>query len=329
MYTTQTTAVTVTAVIPAYNAERFVTKAIDSVLAQDNASIEIIVVDDCSKDGTSTVLAPYVASGRVRLIRHEVNKGVSAARNTAIRHSSGKYIAFLDADDQWLPHHISTAVELLERHGDLDVVLQNFDVVDMDTGAFLGNWFAGKKDALALLTTETIAEGTAQRIVGGCLSTLIQDYFLHLQAIVARKKIFDQVMFDERLKTSEDVDWSVRATHLAKASWAYVSASSGLYFRHANSLTTSTDQNNDLIARTGVLLCSEYLQWSGLGDVERGALRHTLVASCLDASYYARLDRRWRDAWKYWGTSLLHGVSMKQAVDGAKLLLNAPQWMLG
>jgi glycosyltransferase involved in cell wall biosynthesis len=329
MNTSKASDVTVTAVIPAYNAERFVTKAVDSVLAQEDAAIEIIVVDDCSTDGTSKVLAPYVESGRVRLIRHELNKGLTGTRNTAIRHGTGKYIAFLDADDQWLPHHVSTAVQLLEQHEDVDVVLQNFDIVDMDNGAFLGNWFDGKRGALSLLKTNAMHDGQAQRIESGFLFALIQDCFLHMQAIVARKTIFDQIMFDERLKRSEDVDWSARATHLAKARWVYVTKPSGLYFRHENSLTTNTNKNNDLIARTGVLLFGEYLRWPGLNDLERGALQRTLVDSCLVASYYARLDGRWRDAWTYWATSLPHGLSKRQILDGVKLLLTLPKWMLG
>lgn len=320
--------VTVTAVIPAYNAERFIVKAVDSVLAQKNATVEIIVVDDCSTDKTSEVLAPYVASGQVKLIRHAVNKGLTGTRNTAIRHGTGKYIAFLDADDQWLPHHVSTAVQLLESHADVDVVLQNFDIVDMDSGAFLGNWFEGKQDALDMLQTTPISGGQARRIDGGFLTALIQNCFLHMQAIVARKSIFDHVMFDERLKRSEDVDWSARATHLSKSRWAYVTTPSGLYFRHENSLTTNTNKNNDLIARTGVLLFSEYIQWSGLTDTERAVLRDAVVESCLEASYYARLDRRWRDAWRYWAQSLSHAWSVRQVQDGVKLLLVSPGMML-
>lgn len=326
--TAQMNDVIVTAVIPAYNAERFVVKAVDSVLAQENANVEIIVVDDCSTDKTREVLASYVESGKIRLIRHDVNKGLTGTRNTAIRHGKGKYIAFLDADDQWLPHHVSTAVRLLEGHGDLDVVLQNFDIVDMSSGAFLGNWFDGKKSALDMLRVTVMPDGEARRIESGFLEALINNCFLHMQAIVARRCVFDQVMFDERLKRSEDVDWSARATHLSKARWAYVTTPSGLYFRHENSLTTNTNKNNDLIARTGALLFGEYLQWAGLTVSERDALRRVAVDSCLEASYYARLDRRVRDAWWYWAQSLRHEVSSRQMLDGLKLLIVSPGLML-
>nr|WP_315193824.1 glycosyltransferase family 2 protein [uncultured Aquabacterium sp.] len=320
--------VIVTAVIPAYNAERFILKAVDSVLAQEDATVEIIVVDDCSTDKTSELLLPHVEAGKVRLIRHDVNKGLTGTRNTAIRHSTGKYIAFLDADDQWLSHHVATAVRLLEKNEDLDVVLQNFDIVDMNSGQFLGNWFEGKQDALDLLRTTVMQDADAQRIESGFLAALIQNCFLHMQAIVARKSIFDHVMFDERLKRSEDVDWSARATHLRKARWAYVKKPSGLYFRHENSLTTNTNKNNDLIARTGALLFREYIQWDGLSETERTVIRRAVVDSCLEASYYARLDHRLRDAWVYWAQSLPHELTVRQMLDGAKLLFASPRMMM-
>ncbi|MHB1567642.1 MAG: glycosyltransferase family 2 protein [Solirubrobacteraceae bacterium] len=90
----------VSAVIPAFNAERFVAEAIESVLGQVHVQVECIVVDDGSTDRTAEVVGRY--GERVRLLR-QANAGVSAARNNGAAAGSGSFVAFLDADDRWHP----------------------------------------------------------------------------------------------------------------------------------------------------------------------------------------------------------------------------------
>lgn len=88
----------ISAIIPVFNRPVQVKRAIDSVIYQSFKDLEIVVVDDGSTDETPVVLNSY--SEKIKLIKSE-NKGVSAARNTAVHHASGKYIAFLDSDDEW------------------------------------------------------------------------------------------------------------------------------------------------------------------------------------------------------------------------------------
>ncbi|HOM77565.1 MAG TPA: glycosyltransferase family A protein, partial [Anaerohalosphaeraceae bacterium] len=88
----------ISVVIPAYNCQAYIRRAIDSVLGQSRPADEIIVVDDGSTDGTAEAVRTYGA--KVILIQQE-NAGVSAARNAGIRAASGDWIAFLDADDEW------------------------------------------------------------------------------------------------------------------------------------------------------------------------------------------------------------------------------------
>lgn len=97
--------------MPAYNASRYIATAIDSVLAQTyNKPIELIVVDDGSTDDTWQIMQAYAAKSAthktLRLLQHTHNIGTYAARNTAIRCSRGRYLAFLDADDIWLPNKL-------------------------------------------------------------------------------------------------------------------------------------------------------------------------------------------------------------------------------
>ena len=106
----------VSVVIPAYNAGKYIGRAIESVLAQSRAADEIIVVDDGSNDDTAEVVGGY--GSKVRLIRQE-NAGASAARNTGIKAAACEWIAFLDGDDEWLDNNLQLQTELLRRNPNL------------------------------------------------------------------------------------------------------------------------------------------------------------------------------------------------------------------
>jgi glycosyltransferase involved in cell wall biosynthesis len=102
----------VSAVVCAYNAESSVARAINSILAQDFCDSEVIVVDDGSTDGTPEILHGY--GERIRVVRQE-NRGLPAARNAGVAASKAEYIAFLDADDLWLPGRLEKTVAALDR----------------------------------------------------------------------------------------------------------------------------------------------------------------------------------------------------------------------
>lgn len=102
----------ISVVIPAYNSAKTLPGALESVFAQTYGEHEIIVVDDGSSDDTPDVLSRYAS--RVKYIRQE-NKGPSAARNMGIRAARGEYIAFLDADDLWLPEKLELQLDLMKR----------------------------------------------------------------------------------------------------------------------------------------------------------------------------------------------------------------------
>jgi glycosyltransferase involved in cell wall biosynthesis len=107
----------VTVIIPAYNAERFIVQALDSVLAQTYEDYEIIVVDDGSTDDTKSVAEEYARQDpRIKVIQ-QPNQGVGAARNAGINIARGKYVAPLDADDIWFPTKLEKQVALLEEKG--------------------------------------------------------------------------------------------------------------------------------------------------------------------------------------------------------------------
>ena len=105
----------VSIIIPAFNAERVVGDALDSIALQDYADLEAIVVDDCSADGTAEVVRQRAAADqRIRLIRQPVNGGPSKARQAALDRATGRYVAFLDCDDVWLAGKLERQLAFME-----------------------------------------------------------------------------------------------------------------------------------------------------------------------------------------------------------------------
>jgi len=107
----------ISCIIPAFNCEGYLGEAIDSVLAQTYHPVELIVVDDGSTDGTPDVAATY---DRKITCLHQANRGLSTARNTGIKASAGKFLAFLDADDVWHPDKLQRQMTYLAKRPHLD-----------------------------------------------------------------------------------------------------------------------------------------------------------------------------------------------------------------
>jgi len=102
----------VSVVIPAFNAARTIGRSVESVAAQTFKNLEIIVVDDCSTDDLDGALTPF-KDVALHIVRHRVNRGAAAARNTGVEAARGDYLAFLDADDAWLADKLEAQVACL------------------------------------------------------------------------------------------------------------------------------------------------------------------------------------------------------------------------
>ncbi|MBN1603767.1 MAG: glycosyltransferase [Chitinispirillaceae bacterium] len=131
----------VSVVIAAYNCEKTIRQSLESVLSQSYCSIEIVLVDDCSSDGTAEIMAYYknLHPEKIKFFINEKNRGVSFSRNLALNYVCGKYISFLDGDDYWDKTKIEKQVAVLEN-GDLNVDVVHtgvFTVYDRDTELIL------------------------------------------------------------------------------------------------------------------------------------------------------------------------------------------------
>lgn len=136
----------VSVIIPTYNSRGLLCQSIDSALAQTYKDLEIIVVDDnepssSARKVTEELMMRYSSEPRVRYIKHEHNINGAAARNTGIKYSKGKFVAFLDDDDEFLPEKIEAQVNFLENHSEYKAVY-NFSSINnkpLNTKPFEGN----------------------------------------------------------------------------------------------------------------------------------------------------------------------------------------------
>lgn len=108
----------VSIIMPAYDAEKFIRESIDSVLSQTYKNWELLVVNDCSKDDTEKIVKEYCEFNcKIKLFNNDKNSGPAITRNKAIKHAKGKFIAFLDSDDVWLPEKLEIQISTMLENG--------------------------------------------------------------------------------------------------------------------------------------------------------------------------------------------------------------------
>lgn len=177
----------VSVVIPSYNYGQFVTEAVESALAQTYSRVEVIVVDDGSRDDTWARLVPY--EGKIRYI-YQNNAGLSAARNTGIEAARGEYVALLDADDLFHPRKLEWQMACFEAHPDVALVASD-SFSDPDP-----QW----KDVTVPPRWEPVS-----------LTTIVTKPRFAPSSVVIRKSCFGEVgLFDPALRSVEDRDMWIR-----------------------------------------------------------------------------------------------------------------------
>lgn len=211
---------TVSIIVPAYNYAAFLGETLDSVLAQTYAEWECVVVDDGSTDATSQVAERYCGRDRrFRLIRQN-NRGLAAARNTALRATSGKYVQLLDADDCLMPDKLDAQVAFLEAHPDCAIVYG--EVVYFRTSApnELLHSVHGKLDRSIVAPVHGNAAAYAK----------LQHYnILHVTSALIRRSVFDDVgLLAEDVRGCDDYEFWIRA---ATAGYGYDYLEGGPFVR--------------------------------------------------------------------------------------------------
>ncbi len=214
----------VSVIIPAYNAERFILEALHSIDAQHYSPLEILLIDDGSTDKTVDLvqrLAP-----QVRIIR-QPNGGASSARNTGLREATGEFICFLDADDGWFPGKLAAQTAYLNAHPSVGIVYHEWHIWKPDA--------SGVFHRPTLVDSKIARDGIVPDLSGWIYHKLLMDCEVHTSTVMMRSSIAKDIgFFNTDLITGEDYDYWLRASRhceihkLAATFSCYRSTTTGL-----------------------------------------------------------------------------------------------------
>ena len=237
----------VSVIIPSYNRAYCLATTVDSVLAQTHGNLEILIVDDGSKDATRELVAErYGREPRVRYI-HQANAGVSAARNHGLRLATGDYLALLDSDDLWLPWKVLAQLRCLAALPSAGMIWTDMDAIGADGEIchrrYLTEMYSSYRrfprdqlfrDARPLSAIDralAAALGDPQVFLGDIFSPMITGNLVHTSTVLLRRERFERVHeFDVELRYSgEDYDFHLRTCR--EGDVAYLDAPSILYQR--------------------------------------------------------------------------------------------------
>lgn len=173
----------ISVIIPFYNAHKYIFAAVESILSQSVPVNEIIIIDDASECGLTSV---KFAQDKIKIIRFSENKGVAAARNEGIRQAKGNILAFLDADDLWCAQKLSNQLEILHEDPRIEAV---YGYV--------------KQFASPELPLEAVRKY--------CIDTEARTGYLAGSLLVKKEAFLRAGFFNEDFRTGEFIEWRARA----------------------------------------------------------------------------------------------------------------------
>lgn len=272
----------VSVIIPAFNSARFIGEAIDSVLRQTRPADEIIVVDDGSTDHTRDVINTLP----VKCIAQK-NAGPSAARNTGMQHSRGDFIAFLDADDLWLPEKLSLQMEAFQKYPNAGFSFSTvWNLYDGNNPKISQTPYHPPQ--LERWLRRTPARGAVA--YGSVYELLLHKNCVATSSMVVRRNLIEQVgLFDVRLRGSEDYDYWIRLARLSPA--IFIKSPSSRYRIVDAGLSGAWQSRFDRFYSTSV-----YVLECHMHDFPSRLVRKALGAALADCAFYSLSVGRNADA---------------------------------
>ncbi len=179
-------------IMPTYNCGRFIRESIDSVFAQSYTNWELLIVDDCSTDNTAEMVANF-NDPRIHYLRNEQNLGAALTRNKALREAKGRYVAFLDSDDLWLPEKLEKQINFMEQNG-YAFTYHEYTEID-EASKPLGVYVSGKRFIGQL--------GMMSCCWPGCLTVMYDTKTIGLIQIPDIKKNNDSAMWLQIIKKAD------------------------------------------------------------------------------------------------------------------------------
>ena len=180
----------VSIIIPTYNREKTLERAVNSILNQTYSNIEVIIVDDCSIDNTQKMVMSW-KNEKIKYYRLPKNSGACAARNYGIQMASGEYIAFQDSDDEWMKEKIEKQLEKMKQT-DTMVTFCAFNFININSQ---------EKIKIPDTDISNLPDMT---------KSLFYKNFISTQTIVGKKEVFNRIKFDTTLPRFQDWDLAIR-----------------------------------------------------------------------------------------------------------------------
>ncbi len=230
-------------IIPLYNKENYVENALKSILKQSFTDYEIIIVNDCSTDNSVSIIESYLHEN-VRLIHHEKNKGLSAARNTGVKNAKADYVTYLDADDLWKPTFLTTIHRLILNFPEAKIYGTNYEEVY-------------RTQLLKPINGSEELDDNFEGILNFFKINLKQGIYNH-GSVCFHKDVFEKVgYYNEQITFSEDIDFNIRANYYFKL--AYSNSVQMSYF-----METDNQITRSLIVNLQVPNYDKYEDWAKL-----------------------------------------------------------------
>lgn len=258
------TTITVSVIIPCYNAEKFIAHTIQSVLNQTFDNLEVILINDGSTDDSEKIILSF-EDKRIKYIKKE-NSGVAATRNYGIDLAQGKYIAFLDADDLFLPDNLGNKVQYLEKKPEISLVHSAEIRFDSLTN-----------------TDKRIVHGLGGNVLHQLLEFSGNVIHSPSSVVVRKEKLKEVNGFDENLSTSADWDLWVRLAN--KSEFGYLDFCLVKYREHSNQM----HYNISLMEKDMLYAFKKFKKYDFFKD--KKYYRYCLAKICLILSACYRKDQ--------------------------------------
>ncbi len=252
----------VSVILPTYNRAEFLIKSINSVINQIYPDWELIIWDDGSTDNSAEVVASF-NDLRIQYFRDQ-NYGAAFARNRAIEKARGKYLAFLDSDDEWAEEKLAIQVETLESHEQIDLLFGDFVNIN-NTQDKRSTSFEENSRALEFLTTEQI-DSNLFIINDGILKSLAAENYIATDSVIVKREIFEKFgFFNEELRNSEDFELWWRLG-LEEICFAYIDQILLTRYKSVESLSSHSQAAYENQVRA-LDLCADAAKISGRGEL--------------------------------------------------------------
>lgn len=291
--------------LPTFNQESFVAEAIESALDQDYSNLQIVVGDDCSTDGTWTIVQEYAAKNPqvITAYRNSKNLGITRNFNELLSRCNGEFVAFLAGDDLFLPGKIRTQISLMQADSDCCLCYHDVEVFESGSGAVIRKWNSGgRRNSPAYGSS---AEVSRELVVRGTR-------FMAAIGIMARRAAIPSWGFDQRVRVASDWLLWIEICALTKGRVVYEPKTLSRYRRHASNVTDTVgyDTTDQLV--TLALVEARYPWLRPAVRKARGyfyyrlGVRQILAGNCsegrrdlLTGLRYAAHSYKWAGWWLY------------------------------